>query len=635
MAPGRASKTGKRPTGRVAGGSTRIAVMVVGVFLVLGVVAGRLVWLQTAKAAEFSKAAEVQRTQTVTLAPRRGAILDREGQPLAISVDARTVYATPRSIKNPRAVAAMLARYLGGDEAAYYKRVTRKSGWVYVERKVPLERAQPLMEALKAARLAGVGFAEDSRRVYPCGDLACQVLGFVGIDDRGLAGLELQYNDVLAGKAGHELAERDALGNPIPGGVKVAEDPVDGKDLVLTIDKDIQYQAQLQLAATVKKNGAKAGSVIVIDPRDGSILAMASTPSFDPNQYRTATSDAVRNKAIVDTYEPGSTVKAMTASAVIDKGLFKPTSMFHLPPTLKVADRVIHEAHERGSVEWSLTRIVTQSSNVGAVKLGQALGARGLSDYFARFGLLEKTGVDFPGEAKGWMPPYGSWSPSTIGNVPFGQGVSVTELQLARALGAIANKGLLTTPHFLASVRDDPGLKMGWGTRRAISAKTAATMTDVMSQVVSDGTGKEAAVPGYSVAGKTGTAQKAVGGEYAKGEYVASFAGFLPAEDPRVLIVVTIDEPHAGLIYGGSVAAPMFSVLAGYSVGHLNIPPPTRGSETSGTLLAPGADAGAAAVTTASGSTPGTAAGSTGKGVGAGKGTVNGPETDDGTAGPP
>ena len=584
MASARTSKGAGPSKGRVGAGSVRITLMVAALFVVLGAISGRLIWLQTAKASEYSRAAEKQRTQTITLAPRRGAILDRDGQPLAVSVDARTIYATPRSVKAPRAVAALLATYLGGTQDSYYKRLTSKAGWVYIERKVPLERATPLAAALAAAEIKGIGFIEDSRRVYPCGDLACQVLGYVGIDVSGTAGLELQYDDILAGKPGRQLAERDAKGNPIPGGVKVDEEPVDGKDIVLTLDKDIQYQAQLQLAATVKKYGAKAGSVIVMDPSDGSILAMASTPSFDPNDGRQRTGQAIRNKAIVDTYEPGSTVKALTASAVIDRGLFTPKSMFHLPPTLTVGGRVIHEAHERDTVNWSLTQIVTQSSNVGAVKLGQALGARGLSDYFAKFGLLEKTGVDFPGEAKGWMPAYGSWSHSTIGNVPFGQGVSVTEIQLARALGAIANKGVLTTPHFLSSVRDDPTIKMGWTTRRAISAKTSATVTDVMSQVVSDGTGKQATVPGYSVAGKTGTAQKVIPGGlgYAEGAYVASFAGFLPAEDPRVLIVVTIDEPRGGIIYGGSVAAPMFGVLAGFSVGHLNIPPPARSSEASG-----------------------------------------------------
>jgi cell division protein FtsI (penicillin-binding protein 3) len=605
--------------------------MVLALFAVLSVVAGRLVWLQTAKAAEFSKAAELQRTQSVTLTARRGAILDREGQPLAVSVDAKTVYATPRSIKDPKAVASLLARYLGGDERYYYTRVSRKRGWVYVQRKVPLDKAEQLKAALKAAKLAGIGFAEDSRRVYPCGDLACQVLGFVGVDGAGLAGIEKQYDDILGGKPGRELAERDALGNPIPGGVKVAEDPVDGMDVVLTIDKDIQYQAQLQLAATVKKYGAKAGSVIVMDPRDGSILAMASTPTFDPNAYGKATADAVRNKGIVDTYEPGSTIKAMTASAVIDQGLFKPKSMFHLPPTLRVADRVIHEAHPRDSVDWSLTQIVTQSSNVGAVKLGQALGARRLSEYFARFGLLEKTGVDFPGEAKGWMPAYGSWSASTIGNVPFGQGVSVTELQLARALGGIANKGMLTTPHFLASVREDPTLKMGWTTRRAISEKTSATMTDMMTKVVSDGTGKEAAVPGYTVAGKTGTAQKPIlgGHGYEKGSYVSSFAGFLPAEDPRILIVVTIDEPHGGLFYGGSVAAPMFSALAGFAMGRLDIPPPSGALETS-------AAAPSSTPATDPAALPQRPSAGTGKtSAGGFEAEPNGPVTDDKAVGPP
>jgi cell division protein FtsI (penicillin-binding protein 3) len=546
---------------------------VVFLLTLFAVVGGRLMWLQLVEAKAYAKAAEAQRTQEIVLTPRRGAILDREGQPLAISVDAKTVFATPRTIKDPKAVAVALAKYLGGDEATYLKRVTRKSAFVYIERKVPLERVKPLMDA----KVEGLGFADDSRRVYPCGDLACQILGFVGVDDRGLAGLELYYNDVLGGKAGRQLAERDAYGNPIPGGVKVSEDPVDGKDIVLTIDKDIQYQTQLELAATVKKYGAKGGWVVIMDPRSGEIYAMASTPTFDPNDYQHAAAAAVRNRPILDTYEPGSTIKAMTASAVIDKGIFTPRSMFHLPPTITVGGRVIHEAHDRGSVDWNLTQIVTQSSNIGAVKLGQALGPGPLSDYFGRFGLLERTGVDFPGEAKGWMPPTDSWSASTIGNVPFGQGVSVTELQLARAIAGIADRGELVTPHFLSGVRGDNSMKVTFTTKRAVSPKTALTMTNVLAQVVKDGTGKEAAVNGYQVAGKTGTAQKAIpgGGGYAAGAYIASFAGFLPAEDPKVLIIVTIDEPQ-GTIYGGSVAAPLFSSLAGYTVGHLKIPPPSR-----------------------------------------------------------
>ncbi len=577
------SRKKPKPTARRkvrTGSSGRILSLLLALTALFLVIGGRLVWLQVAEARAYSKLAEQQRTQEIVLSPRRGAILDRQGQPLAISEDAKTVFAMRQVIKDPNAVAALLAKDLGGDAVTYLKKLTeRKRGFVYIERKVPMARVSPLMKELKAAKIEGIGFADDSRRVYPCGDLACQILGFVGVDDRGLAGLELFYNDVLGGKAGRQIAERDALGNPIPGGVQVSEDPVDGKDVMLTIDKDIQYETQVELSATVAKYGAKSGSVIVMNPRDGEIYAMASTPTYDPNDYGHALSDAIRNKAIVDAYEPGSTVKAMTASAVIDQHLFTPDSHFVLPPTITVGGRVIHEAHSRDTVNWSLAEIVTHSSNVGAVKLGKALGPSRLASYFSRFGLLERTGVDFPGEAKGWMPSVDAWSASTIGNVPFGQGVSVTALQLARAVSAIADDGTMVTPHFIRSVRDD-SIKMSWPSRSVISSATAHTMTGVLAEVVKDGTGKAAAVNGYQVAGKTGTAQKPIigGHGYAPGKYVASFIGYLPAQDPRVLILVTIDEPSGAVIYGGSVAAPLFSTLAGYTMQHLGIPPPDRAS---------------------------------------------------------
>jgi cell division protein FtsI/penicillin-binding protein 2 len=582
VSAGRPRKPGKpkgpAPARKRPRSGDRAAWLVVAFFVAFVAIAGRLVWLQVADASTLARKAEAQRTAELDIAARRGAIVDREGEPLAVSVDAKSVFAMPRSIEDTAAVAKKLAECLGGDEAYYLKKITKKTPWTYVERKVPLEKAQPLIDA----KLKGIGFEDDSRRVYPSGELACQVLGFVGFDGKGLAGLEKQYDDVLGGQPGRLIAERDPFGNPIPGGVKTAQDPVDGKDIRITIDKDIQYEAQLQLAQAVSKYSAKGGSVVIMDPRNGEIYAMASVPTFNPNDYRHAQQRAIRNTPVTDNYEPGSTVKAMTAAAVIDRKLFTPSSSFHLPPTLRVGDRTIHESHDRGTVDWTLTQIVTNSSNVGAVKLGQALGPDLLSQYFQRFGLTEKTGVDFPGESKGWMPPVGQWSSSTIGNVPFGQGVSVNALMLARALGGIANRGTIVTPHFLRGVMQDAAYQVSWPKRSAISSVTAEEMVTVLADVVVDGTGKAAAVPGYSVAGKTGTAQVALpnGRGYAKGAYVASFAGFLPAEDPSVLIVVTIDQPR-GAIYGGAVAAPVFSSLAKFTVGHLKIPPPAHGEEGS------------------------------------------------------
>lgn len=552
--------------------SGRFFFVLVGLAALLLVIAARLVYLQVIVAPAYAARAADQRTKDITLAPRRGTIYDREGEPLAVSMEARTVYATPHAVQDPASTAVAIAGVLGGDASTYEEKLRKDTGFVYIARKIEIERAQ----ALQKLDLAGIYFLEDSRRTYPSGELASQILGFVGVDDQGLAGLEKYYDDLLGGRAGAVLAERDPFGRPMPGGVMKSEDPVDGQNIVLTIDKDIQYQAQFELAAAVEQWKAKSGSVVVMDPDTGEIYAMASVPAFDPNKYRDASPESLRNRPITDTYEPGSTVKSLTAAAVLDKGLFTPESSFVLPPTLKFGNRTIGEAHPRGTVTWTLTDIVTKSSNVGAVKLGMALGPEGLYEYFERFGLTEKTGVDFPGEVKGWLPPTGEWSLSTIGTIPFGQGVSMTPLQLARALAAIANGGELPTPHFLLALPDDPDTSLTWPKKRALSGEAAATTRKVMEAVVSEGTGESAAVSGYTVAGKTGTAQKARsdGRGYAAGKYVGSFSGFLPADDPRVLIIVSLDEP-SNAIYGGVVAAPTFSRLAAFSVSHLKIPPST------------------------------------------------------------
>jgi len=534
------------------------------------VVAGRLVYLQVVAAPAFAQQAADQRTREITLSPRRGAIYDREGEPLAVSMDARTIYAVPHAVRDVPGTAAALARILGDEPATYEEKLSKDTGFVYIARKVDVERAS----ALEALELRGVYFLEDSRRSYPAGELACQTLGFVGVDDEGLAGLEQYYDAVLAGEPGYVLAERDPRGRRIPGGVMYEEDPVHGSSIVLTIDTDIQYQAQVELTAAVETWGAKSGSVVVMDPRNGAIYAMATVPGFDPNSFGEVDPSRYRNRSVTDVYEPGSTMKSLTAAAVIDAGLYGPESVFELPPSIEVGGRRIGEAHPRPTVNWSLTEIVTNSSNVGAVKLGMALGPESLHGYLTRFGLCEATGVDYPGETVGYLPPVEQWSGSSIGNIPFGQGVSMTGLQLARAMSAIANGGELVTPHFLLSLPEDPDTELLWPKKRAISEEAAAATREVLKAVVTDGTGGNAAVPGYEVAGKTGTAQKALsgGGGYAAGAYVGSFVGFLPADDPQVLILVTLDEP-SNAIYGGTVAAPTFQALAQFCVSHLKVPP--------------------------------------------------------------
>lgn len=542
--------------------------------LLLGIVL-RLVWIQIIEAPAYAAKATAQRMRDIALPARRGTIYDREGEPLAVSVDAKTIYAAPNTIKDKPGTAKALASVLGGDPKTYEAKLAKDIGFVYIARQVDLGLAKQL-EDLK---LEGIGFLDDSKRTYPSGELACQVLGFTGSDGHGLAGIEMRYDSVLGGRDGVLLGERDPYGRPIPGGVQKDIPAVEGHDIVLTIDKDIQYHAQVELDSAVKKWAAKGGSVVIMNPRNGEIYAMASTPGFNPNDFQHADAQGFRNRPISDAYEPGSTIKSVTAASVIDKGIVTPDTTFVLPPTLTVAGKTIHDAESRGTVKWSLTQIVTMSSNVGAVKVGSRLGKQGLYDAFARFGLTQATGVDFPGEARGWLPKPSLWSSTSMANIPFGQGLSATPLQLCRAIAAIANGGMMTTPHFLLQVPQDPKAVPSWPTTRSVSPQTATTTTNVLKHVVTEGTGKAAAVPGYMVAGKTGTAQVALpnGKGYASGTYIASFIGYLPADDPQVLIMVKLDEPK-NAIFGGTVAAPSFSALAQFCVEHLKIPPTTAQS---------------------------------------------------------
>jgi cell division protein FtsI/penicillin-binding protein 2 len=530
----------------------------------------RLVWLHHVSGPAFAEMAEAQRLRDIEVAPRRGTIYDRDGQPLAVTVEARTIYAVPSAVVDPEGVAEALAGVLGGEPEEYLECLTRDCDFAYVERKADVEAAQ----ALEELDLAGIGFLDDFDRRYPGGDLACHVLGFVGVDDAGLAGLEQYYDELLAGVPGRVMAERDPFGRVIPGGVVTAEDPQHGQSIVLTIDKDIQYRAEAELEAAIEKAGARGGSVVVMDPTSGEILAMASTPRFDPNEFSSSPPSSFRNRPVTDVYEPGSTMKPFTAAAALEAGLYGPDEVFYLPPTIEVGGRTIHESHSRKPVKWTLRQIVANSSNVGAVTVAQDIGEQALYDALVRYGFSSRTGVDFPGEGVGVLPAPEQWSASTIGNLPFGQGMSVTPLQLARGLAVIANGGELVTPHFLKSQPNEDASELEWPTTRSMTATAAAEMREMLALVVTDGTGSAAAVPGYTVAGKTGTAQKprTDGRGYAAGKYIASFAGFLPAEDPRVLVVVMLDEPSNGY-YGGPLAGPAFANIASFAASQLRVAP--------------------------------------------------------------
>lgn len=526
----------------------------------------RATWLQGVRAESLSSLGRTQHRESVTIPAGRGTIYDRKGVELALGERATTVYANPMQVANPRAAAIAAKRTLGLDaERLYPTLADRTRGFVYVARQADPAQAS----ALQRLKLPGLGFYAEERRNYPQRSVAAQVLGYVGIDGNGLAGLELQFDHELSGRPGQETLVKDPSGRVIDVQEEKAEVP--GRDLYLTLDHSIQANAEEVLRATVRKWSAKSASAIVLDPRTGSILAMAVQPGYDANRYPTAARDLQRNRAVTDTYEPGSTYKLVTVAAALSEGLVAPSTRFTLPYTIEVADRVIHDAEERDTVNYSVAQILAHSSNIGAIRLAEMLGKTRLSRWISRFGFGHTTGVDFPGESPGIVLPPENWSGSTIGNVPIGQGIAVTPVQMAAAYAAIANKGIWSRPHLVDHVAG--GGRPSLHRHRMVSKRVAAEVMAMLKDVVAEGTGQFAAIPGYQVAGKTGTAQKPDShGGYATDRYVASFVGIVPASRPRLVVLVTVDEPQ-GAIWGGVVAAPAFQQLARFDLQYLEVSP--------------------------------------------------------------
>jgi cell division protein FtsI (penicillin-binding protein 3) len=544
----------------------RIRLFLATLTLVFAGLVVRATWLQGVRAESLSSLGRTQHRETVTIPAGRGTIHDSRGFELALGERATTVYANPMQVANPRAAAIAAKRTLGLDADRLYPTLADRSrGFVYVARQADPAQAS----ALQRLKLPGLGFYAEERRSYPQRSVAAQVLGYVGIDGNGLAGLELQFDDELAGRPGKETLVKDPSGRVIDVQEEKAEVP--GRDLYLTLDHNIQANAEEVLRATVRKWGAKSASAVVLDPRTGSILAMAVQPGYDANRYPSAPRDLQRNRAVTDTYEPGSTYKLITVAAALSEGLVSPSTRFTLPYTIEVADRVIHDAEERDTVNYSVAQILAHSSNVGAITLAEKVGKTRLSQWISRFGFGHITGVDFPGESPGIVLPPDKWSGSTIGNVPIGQGIAVTPVQMAAAYAAIANKGIWSRPHLVDHVAG--GGRPSLHRHRMVSTRVAAEIMAMLKDVVAEGTGQFAAIPGYQVAGKTGTAQKPDShGGYATDRYVASFVGIVPASRPRLVVLVTVDEPR-GAIWGGVVAAPAFQQLARFDLQYLEVQP--------------------------------------------------------------
>jgi len=544
----------------------RLRLLFLLIVLTFGALAARTAYLQTVRAASLAAAARAQTRTTVPTQALRGTIFDRMGKTLAIGEQTTDVIADPMQITDPRGEAALVAKTLGISQRAVLKQLSNRTlGFVYIERKAPATKAAAL--ALK--NLTGFTFQPDQERIYPQGTVAAPVLGYVGLDNTGLAGLESELNAQLSGRPGEATIVRDATGQVVE--TQQTQPVRNGKDVFLSLDSRIQANAEQILQETVAQWHAKDATAIVMDPRTGAILAMAQEPGYNANSYSRASAGLTIEHAINDVYEPGSVFKVVTIGGALSEHKITPQTRFRIPYQLRVSDHVIHDA-ELHHTEWlTVAQILQHSSNVGTVTIAERyLGESGLKYWMKRFGFGAQTGIAFPGESSGILPSY--WSGSTIGTVPIGQGVSVTPIQLAATYSAIANGGVWIRPHLVDHIVGEAPAREPH--RRILTRGVDKQLRTMLKGVVSDqGTAQLASIPGYSVAGKTGTAQKSGGPSgYLAGKYVSTFVGMVPSAAPRLVVLVSVDEPQ-GQIFGGLVAAPAFEQIASFDLQYLGVPP--------------------------------------------------------------
>jgi cell division protein FtsI (penicillin-binding protein 3) len=538
-------------------------------FIIIGV---KAMYLQVFRGSWLSQKAADQYEVSFKSSGKRGTIFDRNLREMAVSIDVISIAGHPQQIKHPKSAARSLSKALKIDRRVLAKKLNSKKKFVWIKRKVTPKEA----EAVKKLNMDGLDFIPEHKRFYPNKTLAAQLIGFTDIDDHGLEGIEFNYDDNLSGEVFQYTVLRDAHGRGFE-----AENMTglssSGKNLVLTIDSMIQYIAEKTLDETVKKFSATSGMAIVMVPKTGAILAMAHVPLFNPNALKRSKRKNWRNRIITDPFEPGSTMKIFSAAAAIESGSSSPSSIFFCENgAYKMGRHVIHDTHEHG---WlSLQQIIKYSSNIGAIKFSAIMGHEYLSRTLKNFGFGSKTGIDCPGETPGNLPPFRRWTKVDAGTISFGQGVSVSALQLIAATSAVANKGILMKPYVVQAITDHNGrLIESFGPRRirkVISEKTAETLSRIMQTVITEGgTGVNAALEGYSVCGKTGTAQKIdENGRYSYEKYVASFVGFAPAENPKIAVLVVVDEPEKQH-YGSIVAAPAFKAIAQKTLDYMHIAP--------------------------------------------------------------
>jgi cell division protein FtsI (penicillin-binding protein 3) len=594
--PRRLATRPRRPISRRDGADTAVRRLrwLLGIYLlVAAVVVAQLVRVQVVDTPGYADLSASQRARIIELPGERGRIYDREGDVLATTVQAATVYADPRAFRpaerpdglvappaaDAAAVADQLAPLLGRDPGDLADLLTTDSHFVYLARQLDHE----VGASIRQLGLEGVGVIGEPKRVYPAEGLAGQVVGFTGIDGEGLQGLEARYEDLLLGRPGLLTLERAPGGLDIASGTRELIPSEPGTDLVLTLDREVQHAAERAAAEVTAEFGAEGASVLVLEVGTGDVLAMASAPTFDPNRRGEADPATWRNRAVTDVFEPGSTQKALTIAAAIEEGIVDERDVLRVPTQVTVADKSFTDSTPQPTSDWSVTEIMERSSNVGTIEIAQELGPERLEDYLRSFGIGSSTGTGFPGESAGLLAPVEDWWGTSLPTISIGQGVAVSLLQLANSYATLANDGVAVAPRIVrGTVGEDGRLTPSAEPveRRVVSEDTATQVQRMLERVVSGdhGTGHRAAVDGYRVAGKTGTARKPnVDSRGYSGEYIATFVGFAPADDPQLVVAVMVDEPRP-VFYGGLVAAPVFSEVMSSALATRRVLPDDAGS---------------------------------------------------------
>lgn len=576
----------------------RIACLLLFVMILLAVLLLRVAYFQIFMAGELKQGAENQRFRSISISSGRGTIYDRLGYELAISVDAESVYAIPKevgineTVKNDQGrnvsklkrdkaqkkqVARVLAEILAIDANQLEKNFDRNTSFVWVKRKASIEEIEKLRSAISEQKINGIEISQNPRRFYPQNILASQILGIAGIDNQGLEGLEKQFDDYLRGVPGSDHSEFDTAGRHIPHGERQYRPPINGDELYLTIDRNLQYIVERELEKAVNDTKSKRGMSLVLDPQTGEILALASYPTFNPNKFAEYPSANRRNPLLTDMYEPGSTFKIFTAAAALEEGKVRPDSTFHDPGYIVVDDRRLKCWKDGGHGSQDFVAAIENSCNPAFATLALRLTKERFYDYIKAFGFGKMTGIEFPGESPGMLKPLSKVGNVELANIGFGQGLSVTPIQMAMGVSAVINGGYLLKPQLVKEIRSIDGTIKRSSHRevvaRVLSNKTSATMRQLLESVVANGSGSNAYLPGYRVGGKTGTAQKVVSGQHGYSQLIASFVGFAPANDPRMLAMVILDEPGCYIKYGGVIAAPVVGSIFRDGLRYLGVKP--------------------------------------------------------------